>query len=127
MHSKQETALFLARKLLLLGAFTTFCLVAHATSSFSFDGGGYTLELEIGDTDRPAVASVTFHNPGDSQGVVLRGNFQVTAFDTRRQKLVLVYAGGDGRVAPFTLSVQGNRATLEVAGTRIQAGFHWSM
>lgn len=117
---------FLARPLLQIAAIATFCVVAHATSSLSFDGGGYTLELEIGDTDRPVVASVTFHNPGDAQGVVLRGNFQVTAFDTRRQQLELVYAGGGGgRVAPFTLRVQGHRATLEVAGTRIESGFDW--
>lgn len=75
------------------------------------------------------VASVTFHNPGDAQGVVLRGNFRVTAFDTRRQQLELVYdgGGGGGRVAPFTLRVQGNRATLELAGTRIESSFDWPM
>ncbi|MBI3100084.1 MAG: hypothetical protein HYY98_00785 [Burkholderiales bacterium] len=73
------------------------------------------------------VASVTFHRPGDAQGVVLRGNFRVKAFDPRRQELVLVYGGGDGRVEPFTLTVHGNRASLEVAHTRIRAPFRWSM
>jgi len=118
---------FLARTLFLIAAIVTFCMAAHATSSLSFDGGGYSLELEIGDTGRPVVASVTFHKPGDAQGVVLRGNFQVKAFDPRRKELVLVYDGGDERVEPFTLKVHGNRATLEVAGTRIEAAFRWSM
>ena len=118
---------FLARALLLITAIATFCLAAHATSSLSFDGGGYVLDLEIGDTDRPVVASVTFHRPGVAQGVVLRGNFRVKAFDPRRQELVLVYGGGDGRVEPFALTVRGSRASLAVAGRRIQAPFSWFM
>ncbi|WP_197904998.1 hypothetical protein [Acidovorax sp. 210-6] len=48
-------------------------------------------------------------------------------FDPRRQELVLVYGGGDGRVEPFTLTVHGSRASLEVAGRRIQAPFRWAM
>lgn len=126
-HPRQEAALFLKRTFLLIAAIATFCLAAHATSSLSFEGGGYSLELEIGDADRPMVASVTFHKPGDAQGVVLRGNFRVKAFDPRRKELVLVYGGGDERVEPFTLTVHGNRATLDVAGTRIRAAFRWSM
>ncbi len=126
-HPRQEAPLSLTRTLLLITAIATFCLAAHATSSLSFDGGGYVLDLEIGDTGRPVVASVTFHRPGDAQGVVLRGNFTVQAFDPRRQELVLVYGGGDGRVEPFTLTVHGNRASLEVARRRIRAPFRWSM
>lgn len=126
-HPRHEALLSLNRKLLWITAITTFCLAAHATSSLSFDGGGYVLDLEIGDTDRPVVASVTFHRPGDAQGVVLRGNFRVQAFDPRRQELVLVYGGGDRRVEPFTLTVQGSRASLAVAGRRIQAPFRWAM
>lgn len=118
---------FFVRTLLLIAAIATFCVAAHATSSLSFDGGGYNLELEIGETDRPVVASVTFHKPGDVQGIVLRGNFRVKAFDPRRKELVLVYGGADERVEPFTLKVHGNRATLEVARTRIRSAFHWSM
>ena len=123
----QEAALFLTRKLLWITALATACLAAHATSSLSFDGGGYVLDLEIGDTDRPVVASVTFHRLGDAQGVVLRGNFRVQVFDPRRQELVLVYGGGDGRVEPFTLTVHGNRASLALAGRRIRAPFRWAM
>ena len=66
---------FLTRTLLLITALATACLAAHATSSLSFDGGGYVLDLEIGDTDRPVVASVTFHRQGDAQGVVCAGIF----------------------------------------------------
>ena len=126
-HAGQKAALFLTRKLLWIAVITTFCLAAHATSSLSFDGGGYELDLEIGDTDRPVVASVTFHRLGDAQGVVLRGNFWVQAFDPRRQELVLVYGGGDRRVEPFTLTVHGSRASLAVVGRRIRAPFCWAM
>jgi hypothetical protein len=69
-HAGQKAALFLTRKLLWITTLATFCLAAHATSSLSFDGGGYVLDLEIGDTDRPVVASVTFHRQGDAQGVL---------------------------------------------------------
>ena len=119
--------MFLTRKLLWITTLATFCQAAHATSSLSFDGGGYVLDLEIGDTDRPVVASVTFHRQGDAQGVLLRGNCQDQAFDLRRQELVLVYGGGEGRVEPFTLTVHGSRASLAVAGRRIQAPFRWAM
>ena len=117
---------FFARSILLIILFA-ICMTAHATSSLSFEGRGYWLNLEIGHTDQPVVASVTFHKPGDAKGVVLRENFVVKIFDTRRKRMIIVYKGGDPRVEPFTLVVRGERATLEMAGVRINSGFSWFM
>lgn len=113
---------FLVATVLLLAA-----SVATATSSLSFHGDGYRLSLEIGHDERAEVASVTFHAPGDAEGVVLRGNFDAEEFDTRRQVLVLRYAGGDPRVEPFTLVVRGDQATLQVGRERIESEFSWFM
>lgn len=115
-----------ARSILLVVSLAT-CMTAHATSSLSFEGRGYWLNLEIGHTDQPVVASVAFHKPGDAKGVVLRDNFVVKSFDTRRKRMIIVYEGGDPRVEPFTLVVHGERATLEMAGARINSDFSWFM
>lgn len=116
---------FLMRLLPLIVTIMVLCSAAHATSSLSFQGGGYWLDLEIGYTDHPVVASIKFHKPGDTQGVVLRGNFKVEAFHPDRKQLILLYSGGDSRVAPFKLTALGERATLEAAGASIDSTFSW--
>ena len=105
--------------------FITICMTAHATTSLSFEGRGYWLNLEIGHTDQPVVASVTFHKPGDAKGVVLRDNLVVKVFDTRRKRMIIVYKGDHPRVEPFALIVRGERATLEIGGSRINSDFSW--
>jgi len=111
----------LATALLLIAA------IVHATSSLWFEGGGYWLDMEIGHTDRPLVASVNFYAPGNSQGVVLRDNFNVARFDTDRKDLVIEYAGDDPRVPPFTLVVHGEKAILRIGNARIESAFDWFM
>ncbi|WP_228257994.1 hypothetical protein [Pseudoxanthomonas winnipegensis] len=113
--------------LVLFVALMAICATGRATSSLSFEGRGYWLDLEIGHADQPVVASITFHKPGDSKGVVLRDNFLVKIFDVRSKRLVLDYKGSDPRVGPFTLIVHGERATLETAGTHINSDFSWLM
>ena len=100
---------------------------AYATSSLSFQGGGYWLDMEIGHADRPVVASIDFHAPGDSQGVVLRDNYKVASFDTGRKYLSIEYSGSDPRVQPFTLIVHGEKAILRIGRTRIESRFDWFM
>ena len=111
----------LAMALLLVPVF------AYATSSLWFEGGGYWLDMEIGQTDRPVVASINSHSPGDSRGVVLRDNFKVTSFDTDRKDLIIEYAGVDPRVKPFTLVVHGDKAILRIGRVQIESGFDWFM
>lgn len=115
------------RCLLVLAVFGLLCTVAQATSSLSFFGGGYTLYFEIGHDQRPVIASITVHQPGADGDVVLRGNYVVETFDTTARQMRLVYAGADPRVAAFTLVVDGETATLHVAGRRIDTAFDWFM
>jgi len=101
---------------------------ARATSSLSFDDGGYSIELEVGDGTRPAIASVRFHAPGDREGIVLaRDRVTVEAFDVARQVLVLHHAAGKDGVAAFTLSVHGADAVFETGTRRAASTFDWSM
>ncbi|MBA8886811.1 hypothetical protein FHW12_001002 [Dokdonella fugitiva] len=101
---------------------------AGATSSLSFDGGGYSIELEVGDSTRPVIASVRFHAPGDREGVVLaRDRVTVEAFDVVRRVLVLHHAAGRDGVAAFTLSVHGAEAVFETGTRRTTSMFDWSM
>jgi len=100
---------------------------ARATSSLSFEGGGYWIDMEIGDGGSPALARIRFHSPGDKQGIVLpRKWVQVAAFDPQHRTLSLRYVGGSG-VAPFLLSVHGAAATLDLGTRRVLAGFNWDM
>ncbi|WP_372357202.1 hypothetical protein ACCP99_20735 [Xanthomonas sp. NCPPB 3443] len=73
------------------------------------------------------IASLRFNAPGDSAGIWLQGNFQVTTFDTKRRILRLIYTGDDTRVPPFTLVVLANRSTLAVNGKQINSSFSWEM
>ncbi len=100
---------------------------ASATSSLSFEGGGYWMDFEIGHVTGPVIASLRFSAPGDSEPVSLRGNFQVKTFDTKRRILRLIYTGNDTRVPPFTLVVLANRSTLSVNGKQINSSFGWEM
>ena len=99
--------------------------IASATSSLSFDGGGFVIDLEIGDDVKPMVAAVHFHAPGDAQGVVLaRETWRVVAFEPRRQRLVLQH--DDAAAVPaFSLSVQRGDAVLVIDGRRVHASFDW--
>ncbi|MGH8028283.1 MAG: hypothetical protein ACREO0_16325 [Pseudoxanthomonas sp.] len=105
---------------------------ARATGSLSFEGGGYWLEMEIGHTEAPVIASIRFHRPDDPNGIILpRKQVVVETFDTKRRVLVLRFAGsgdaGAGAAEPFTLSVNGERATLQVGAREISSQFDWSM
>lgn len=100
---------------------------ALATSSLSFEGGGYWIDMEIGDYGHPVIAGIRFHSPGDKKGVVLSKKLvTVTAFDPKQRRLSLRYAGGSG-VAPFVLSVRGAAARLDVGVHRVFADFNWGM
>lgn len=103
---------------------------AHASGSLSFSGGGYWVDLEIGQTEVPVVASVRFHRPGDPIGVVLsRRHVVVEAFDIRRQVLELRFVGSGGAdaVEPFTLSANGGQAVLQIGARRVVSRFSWGM
>ena len=127
MRNRGEGRTFLRRPLVALSSLV-LCALAHlamATSSLSFDGGGYLIDLEIGDDAVPVVAAVHFHAPGDAQGVMLaRATWRVIAFDPRRQRLLLQHDRA-AAVPAFSLSVQRDDAVLVIDGRRVHASFDW--
>jgi hypothetical protein len=119
----------LARRSIIVCALIVACAVApaRATGSLSFEGGGYWIDLEVGHTDVPVIASARLYRPGDARGVVLpREQLHVDVFDTRRQVLVLRFIGS-GTVEPFILVIDGVHATLQIGAQRIDAPFRWLM
>lgn len=63
----------LTLRALILPSLILLCAAApaHATGSLIFEGGGYVVDLTIGLTQVPVVASVRFHRPSDQRGVLL--------------------------------------------------------
>ena len=103
-----------------------FATPALATSSLSFEGEGYWIDLEVGDDATPVIATVRFHAPGDARGVLLApASVTVETFDTARRELVLRHAGSDG-VGAFTLTVHQADAVLEIGTTRVVSAFDWT-
>jgi hypothetical protein len=92
----------------------------NATTSLSFNGGGYSISMEIGHDDEPVVSSLKVHTPRTPEGALLRGNFTTEAFDAKGQVLRIRFIQQDPREEPesFTLSVEGDVATLHI-GDRI--------
>ncbi|GAB3357663.1 hypothetical protein [Lysobacter tyrosinilyticus] len=116
----------LAFVLALITAFL-FPMPACATSSLAFEGGGYWVDMEIGQDQRPTIARIRFHAPGDTIGIVLpTEHVSIDVFDPKRQRLSLRYSGGSG-VAPFQLSADGAIAILTIGSKRLSAVFSWSM
>lgn len=116
--------------LLLVLALVASLAPAWASGALSFEGGGYWVELEVGDAPDPVVARVRVHRPGDARGTLLpAGAFQVDAFDPGRRVLVLRHAGARAAAAApaFVLRVHQDEAVLDIDGRRIVAGFDWSM
>lgn len=100
---------------------------AFATTSLSFEGGGYWIDMELGADRDPAIASIRFHEPGDPRGVVLpRAQWHMDTFEARQQRLLLRHEAGNSGVPPFVLSVRRQRATLTIAGRRVESAFNWS-
>lgn len=102
---------------------------ALATTSLSFVGGGYWIDLEIG-SEGPVVSSVRFHRPGEPKGVMLvRRDVAVETFDPRHHVLVMRFRGSQGQnaVDPFTLSVHGQHAVLKIGGRDIASKYSWEM
>jgi hypothetical protein len=99
---------------------------AAATTMLSFEGGGYCIDMEVGDDGTPTIASIRFHEPSDARGILLPPrDWRIASFDNRRQVLVLRHAGGHSRVEPFVLSVRHRDAVLAIGGRRITGPFRW--
>lgn len=100
---------------------------ARASQSLTFEAGGYTLELEVGDDAAPTLARVRWFAPGDTAGIALRPqDLRVDAFDPARRRLRLQHRAG-ANAPTFELRVDGDRGVLEIDGRQLPAPFDWQM
>jgi hypothetical protein len=100
-----------------------------ATTSLSFEGGDYWIDMEIGYGQAAmAVASVRFFAPGDKKGQRLAmSRTIVETFDTDRKLLLIRYTSTESKQEPpsFVLSVVGENAVLQMGERRITSRFNW--
>lgn len=102
--------------------------LAPATTSLSFLQDGYWIDMEIGHAESATVASIRVHVPGDCNGVHLPGNtFAVEVLDIDQRQLVLHYAGDLPALGPFVLTVEGDKARLDIDGRTVASTFRWFM
>lgn len=104
--------------------------LAQATSTLQFNGGGYSVDLEIGYDERPVVSTVRIGQPGDKgYRRVPRQQVRVEEFDTQRKRLTLHYAASDAApgIPSFELVMTEIEATLVVEGRRIVSKANWAM
>jgi hypothetical protein len=116
----------------LLSSIALLCAAfpARATGSLSYEGGGYFIDMAIGLTEVPVVASVKFYRPDDQDGILLPSTqVVIEEFDVKRQTLVLRFVGSSRHdaIEPFTLTVIRQRAVLQIGAKRIASKFSWSM
>jgi hypothetical protein len=109
---------------------------SFATTSLSFEGGDYWIDMEIGYANarraaRAAVASVRFFAPGDKNGQLLSmSRITIETFDTDRKLLLMRYTTTtESKPEPpsFVLSVVGENAVLQLGERRITSRFNWQM
>lgn len=103
---------------------------AMATGTVTFEAPGYLLDFEVGEQNRPALASVTFSNLEPSPSAVLRPpNLVVITFDVKAKALLVRYRNpGDKTLPPdFELSVHGNQGTLRLPDRLVPGTFSWEM
>ncbi len=103
---------------------------AHATGSLSFESAGYVLDFEVGQQERPVLASVSFAAPGASSTLILRPpHLVVVAFDTKTKILLVRYRNpGDSKLpSDFELSVRGGEGILKMPNRLVTGKFNWDM
>lgn len=119
-------------KLLRLLTLTSLLMLASplaATTSLGFDGGGYSISMEIGHDIEPVVASLQVYTPLAPEGVHLYGNLKTSMFDVKRRRLSISFTQQVNGEEPgsFTLTVRGEEATLRIDNKVITSPFSWFM
>jgi hypothetical protein len=118
-------------KAILVSAFLIFVAASHlqATEYVTFEGGGYGVDILVGQADKPSVALVRFTAPGDSKWVLVpRELLRVEKFDDDKRTLTLRFANKGEPKLPksFSLVVRKNSGVLTVDGKRIKGSFDWA-
>ena len=100
----------------------------QATESVTFSGGGYSVDILVGQADKPSIAQVRFSPPGDTPWVVVPHELLRTEkFDDRKRILILRFVNKDEPTLPksFSLVVQKESGVLTIDGKRIKGSFDW--
>jgi hypothetical protein len=102
----------------------------EATEALIFDGGGYNVQILVGMTERPVVASVRFTAPGAKDWVSLpRDLVRVEKFDFGK-RLIMHFSNPKKDPAlpgPFSLSVTKENAVLSIGGKKIKSTIQWDI
>lgn len=89
---------------------------ARATGTLTYGGPGYDVELEVGETSVPVIASVKV-TPRHGAAVVMPPGACTTAvFNPDAERLLLRCRGLGNQIRPFSLSVSHRGATLTIGG-----------
>jgi hypothetical protein len=103
---------------------------ARATESLIFDGGGYNIQILVGQLDNPVVAQVRFTPPEAKEAVVLpRESLRIEKFDMEKRILTMRFSNKNSPVLPasFSLSVKDSNAVLSISGKEIKSEFNWEI
>lgn len=121
---------FATLRAVLLSAVLILFTASHlqATEYVTFEGGGYSVDILVGQDEKPSVALVRFSAPGDSEWVLVpRELLRVEKFDDDKRTLTLRFANKGEPKLPksFTLVVRKNTGVLTVDGKQIKGSFDW--
>src|SRR5678816_973847 len=103
---------------------------AHATEALIFDGGGYTIEILIGQLDDPVIAQVRFMYPEAKDPVIIpRKLLHVEKFDMKKRILTMHFSNKTNPDLPasFSLSAKKAKAVLAISGKEIKSEFNWDI
>jgi hypothetical protein len=103
---------------------------AQATSSLSFEGQGYLVDIVVGDASTPIIASLGVAQPASRQIVSLPMHLvRVEIFDSRQKVLLLRFSNRGDATLPesFLLTVKGDVGTLKIGGKPVAGRFDWGM
>lgn len=104
------------------------CSSVGATSSLSFEAGGYLLDFEVGHTEKPVLAGVNVSIPGGKQGTTLRPPMlRVELFDAKRKVLAVSFQNsGDPTLPPgFSFAAHRGKGVLRIQGRSYKGPFQW--
>ena len=118
--------MFLFSATLVLVASSNAC----ATEALIFDGGGYTMEILIGQLDDPVVAQVRFMSPEAKEPVMIPQKLlRIEKFDMKKRILTMHFSNKNDPDLPasFSLSAKKDKAVLAISGKEIMSEFNWDI
>jgi hypothetical protein len=118
---------FIAAAVLVIMGLTS----AQATSSLSFEVGGYLIDIVVGDASGPVISGVSIAEPGGQHPTSIPIQLvRVEVFDVERKVLLLRFdkpAADSTLSASFLLSVKGDVGILKVGEKSLSGSASWGM